>query len=220
LGEIMKLRISNIILISFVFSTAFLISGCYKPDDKFVTIPVPDVTATPPKVNQQSKPPVTITSPIPAGWYQNNSSHKWSAIIIHHSATATGNMASFNEEHIKRGWNGVGYDFVIDNGTYNSPDGQIEVTFRWKQQLTGAHTGETPNNWANEEGIGICLVGDFDQRPPTAKQMQSLAKLVKFLQTRYNIPSSRIYGHGTTPGGHPTDCPGKRFSMYQLKSML
>jgi N-acetyl-anhydromuramyl-L-alanine amidase AmpD len=50
--------------------------------------------------------------------------------------------------------------------------------------------------------------------------MQSLVQLIRFLQSRYNIPTSRIYGHGTTPGGHNTDCPGRRFPMAELKSML
>jgi N-acetyl-anhydromuramyl-L-alanine amidase AmpD len=50
--------------------------------------------------------------------------------------------------------------------------------------------------------------------------MQSLVKLVSFLQNRYGISKSRIYGHNTTPGARVTDCPGKRFSMVRLKSML
>ncbi len=113
---------------------------------------------------------------------------------------------------------GVGYDFVIGNGT-NSGDGQVEVTFRWRKQLTGAHC-KTPNNWANEKAVGICLVGNFNQTVPTRRQMQSLVKLVRFLQNRYRIPKSRVYGHKTTPGARVTDCPGKRFPMGRLKSML
>jgi hypothetical protein len=143
----------------------------------------------------------------------------WSAIIIHHSATERGNAAIFDKDHREiNGWDGIGYDFVIGNGT-NSGDGQIEVTFRWKQQITGAHC-KTDNNWANKDGIGICLVGHFNNYPPSARQMQSLAELVRFLQKRYNIDTSRIYGHGTTPGARVTDCPGHMFPMARFKSML
>jgi len=96
----------------------------------------------------------------------------------------------------------------------------VEVTYRWREQKTGAHCGGTAENWANKEGIGICLVGNFDVTVPTRRQMQSLVKLVRFLQSRYGIRKSRIYGHGSTPGAHITNCPGRNFSLARLKSML
>jgi hypothetical protein len=145
---------------------------------------------------------------------------KWTAVVIHHSATKNGSAAIFDRWHKEnKFWEGIGYDFVIGNGT-NSSDGQVEVTFRWRNQIAGAHCGGTPGNWANKDGVGICLVGNFNQTTPTRRQMQSLVKLVRFLQNRYNIPKTRIYGHKTTPGARVTDCPGKRFSMGRLKSML
>jgi hypothetical protein len=159
-------------------------------------------------------------SPAPRAWLPSRSERAWSAIIIHHSATDAGNAAIIDKWHREEnGWNGIGYDFVIGNGS-NSGDGEVEPTFRWRGQLTGAHTGGTPGNWANEEGIGICLIGDFDRTTPTARQMDSLVRLVRFLQQRYGIPKSRIYGHGSTPGGHSTDCPGSRFPMSRLKANL
>ena len=145
---------------------------------------------------------------------------KWVAVVIHHSATEKGNAAIFDKLHKEQNhWEGVGYDFVIGNGT-DSGDGQVEVTFRWRKQIPGAHCGGTSGNWANKDGIGICLVGNFCYRAPTARQMQSLLKLVRFLQKRYGIPRSRIYGHNTTPGARVTACPGKKFPMSRLKSML
>jgi hypothetical protein len=50
--------------------------------------------------------------------------------------------------------------------------------------------------------------------------MGALSSLVGFLQNRYGISESRIYGHNTTPGAGVTDCPGKKFPMARLKSML
>jgi N-acetylmuramoyl-L-alanine amidase len=144
----------------------------------------------------------------------------WTAIVIHHSGTRNGNAAIFDKWHREENhWDGVGYDFVIGNGS-NSSDGQVETTYRWSEQKVGAHCGGTPGNWANKDGIGICLVGDFNQTTPTRKQLQSLVKLVQFLQDRYHISKNRIYGHGTTPGAHMTDCPGRRFPMSELKSSL
>ena len=169
-------------------------------------------------------PPPTTTwksadKNIPPSWLPpSRLEKKWKAIVIHHSDTANGNATIFDKYHKSKYWEGVGYDFVIGNGT-NSSDGQVEVTFRWREQKTGAHC-KTPDNWANENAVGICLVGNFNQMVPTARQIRSLVKLVRFLQHRYEIPKSRIYGHNTTPGAHETDCPGKRFPMAWLKSML
>lgn len=170
--------------------------------------------------------PAVIKTPavldVPKSWYPDTSypERKWTAIIIHHSGTKTGNEAIFDRWHRQGNhWEGVGYDFVIGNGT-DSGDGQVEVTFRWQQQKTGAHCGGTAGNWANRQAVGICLVGNFNSRPPTNRQMQSLVKLIGFLQKRYNIPSDRIFGHRTTPGAQETDCPGKMFPMLRLKSML
>ena len=145
---------------------------------------------------------------------------KWMAIVIHHSGTRTGNAAIFDKWHREGNhWEGVGYNFVIGNGT-DSDNGKVEVTFRWRNQKTGAHCGGTRGNWANKNAIGICLVGNFNRTVPTRQQMQSLVKLTRFLQNRYGIPKSRIYGHNTTPGVPPTECPGKKFPMAKLKSML
>ena len=140
--------------------------------------------------------------------------------MIHHSATKTGNAAIIDDWH-KNGnhWKGIGYDFVICNGN-GEHDGVVEVTFRWKEQIPGAHVGGTRNNWANVDGIGICLVGDFSKKSPSRKQMASLTKLVRFLQKRYKIPNWRVYGHKDTPGAGVTNCPGRYFSVSQFKRSL
>ena len=157
---------------------------------------------------------------IPAEWYPPRHLEKpWKAIIIHHSVTTTGNAAAFDSYHKQKGWKGIGYDFVIGNGG-GTTDGQVEVTSRWKEQIPGAHVGGTPGNWANKDGIGICLVGDFRKTQPTYVQMQSLVKLIKFLQKRYKITESRIYGHRETPGyTGGTVCPAN-FPMATLKRLL
>ena len=158
----------------------------------------------------------------PAGWIPpRRYEKKWKAIVVHHSYTKKGNVKLFDNYH-KNGhkWKGIGYDFVIGNGN-GSGDGKVEKTFRWDKQIAGAHCGGTPNNWANEDGIGICLVGDFTRYRPTERQMASLVKLTRFLQKRYNIPKSRVYGHRTTPGyKNGTECPGKYFPMTKFKAML
>ena len=201
----------------------FVLSGCVfneEPTARIVYNPNTDINLVRPTDIKPKPTPRNIDRNIPRDWYPpSRLERKWEAIIVHHSATSNGNVAIFDKQHREEmHWDGVAYDFVIGNGT-DSGDGQIEVTFRWRGQIAGAHC-KTPNNWGNEKGIGICLVGNFDYTSPSVRQMQSLVKLVRFLQNRYRIPKSRIYGHGTTPGARVTDCPGRRFPMARLKSML
>lgn len=179
-----------------------------------------------PKISTPDVPKVTVPqtySKYPPGWVPPRGSRerRWKAIIIHHSAQSTGNMAMIDKYHREaNGWDGVGYDFVIGNGS-ESRDGQVEVTFRWRKQVAGAHCGGTPNNWANESGIGICLVGDFTRTRPTYRQQLALTKLVRFLQKRYGISTRSIYTHADTPGyTRVTRCPGRYFQMNTFKRSL
>jgi len=143
-------------------------------------------------------------------------SREWRHIVVHHSATPTGSMASFNEAHIKRGWDGVGYHFVIGNGS-GTGDGEVEPTYRWRQQLQGAHAG---NAEYNQHGIGICLVGDFEHGGrPTPRQMSSLRALVRFLQVKIGIPTYEVIGHCDVPPRH-TECPGRWLDIAAFRASL
>lgn len=215
-------RISTFFILTFV---VIFVVGCGPRADMTPRIVgrvdrISPETAAPPPVDV--KPTFPRYSKYPRSWVPSSSrERRWKAIIIHHTGKGNGNMAMIDEYHrnVKR-WEGVGYDFVIGNGK-GSGDGLVEVTFRWRRQIAGAHCGGTRNNWANEAGIGICLVGDFTKTRPTYRQMQSLKRLVRFLQKRYKIPTSRVYGHCETPGyTRGSVCPGKYFPMAGFKRSL
>jgi hypothetical protein len=162
-------------------------------------------------------PSPLMASALPTGpraWIPKVAPRPWKWIVIHHSATPSGNMALFDKEHKAKGWDGVGYDFVIGNGT-DSGDGQVEVTPRWPIQKWGAHA-KTVDNRYNEYGIGICLVGNFDIDHPSAKQMQSLTRLVSFLMQTYHIAPENILGHRDTK---QTDCPGRLLDMAMVRRL-
>jgi len=141
---------------------------------------------------------------------------KWKYLIIHHSATEEGDAYYFNILHRRRGWNEIGYDFVIDNGTKGKQDGAIEVSPRWTNQENGAHCRAAE---MNSRGIGICLVGNFSKEPVSEKQMDSLVYLVNVLKKYYGIPASHIMGHGRVPGAR-TECPGKYFPWEKFRKKL
>ena len=66
--------------------------------------------------------------------------------------------------HLNRGMkNGFAYHFVISNGSRKARDGEIYLSNRWKGQLDGGHVKK---HSANKTSIGICLIGNFEIRPP------------------------------------------------------
>ncbi len=168
-----------------------------------------------PKPQPQQQPKI---GNIPSAWVPLASAvpRKWNWIVVHHSATAEGGAARFQKAHQEKGWDELGYHFVIGNGT-DTGDGVVEVGGRWPVQKHGAHA-KTPDNQYNEHGIGICLVGNFDITRPTAKQMASLTKLVAFLADKYNVRQADIIGHQMT--GKQTDCPGKNMDIAALRNSV
>jgi hypothetical protein len=149
----------------------------------------------------------------PADWKPRAPARDWKWIVIHHSATPTGSMNFFDKEHRAKGWDGVGYHFVIGNGT-STGDGQVETTPRWPAQKWGAHA-KTVDNRYNEQGIGICLVGNFDVERPSPNQMKNLSRLVSYLMQTYRIAPQNVIGHRDTKA---TECPGKFVNLASVRS--
>ncbi|MCE5334083.1 MAG: N-acetylmuramoyl-L-alanine amidase [Desulfobacteraceae bacterium] len=138
----------------------------------------------------------------------------WKYIILHHTATDSGSARTINNAHGDRGfWNGLGYHFLIDNGTLGKGDGQIEMSPRWIRQQTGAHCKA---GGMNEKSIGIALVGNFNNEAPTPNQMQALEYLLKALRDYYRIPVTNVAGHREVDGAK-TECPGRLFPLSSIR---
>jgi N-acetylmuramoyl-L-alanine amidase len=134
----------------------------------------------------------------------------WKYVVVHHSASEKGGLDQIDRDHRKvLGFEGCGYHFVIGNGT-DSPDGQIEIADRWLSQKHGVHCRNGKTSDVNEYGIGICLVGNFDESAPTPKQVAAAKALVAYLSDRYQIGSDHLGSHDQFADG-PTACPGKNF---------
>ncbi len=116
---------------------------------------------------------------------------KIDSIIIHCSATKAGQdftAADIDRWHRERGFNGIGYHYVI------RLDGKLEKGR--DVSLTGAHC----KGW-NERSIGICYIGGLDEngRPAdtrTNAQKRVLYQMIMDLQREYNI--LRVLGHRDT----------------------
>lgn len=174
----------------------------------------PPTTVRPAPQPPTAQVPTPAPAGVPAAWLPKAPVRKWEWIVIHHSATPVGGASRFNKEHVARGFDELGYHFVIGNGT-DTANGLTEVGSRWPKQKQGAHC-KTPNNDFNEKGIGICLVGNFDQSQPTAAQLQATAKLVAYLMRTYQIPADRVIGHGDAKA---TECPGKFLRIATLRRL-
>jgi hypothetical protein len=165
--------------------------------------------------------PSLPSSGLPPEWHPRAGARTrdWQAIVIHHAAMPSGDARTIHKVHLANpGWDGLGYHFVVGNGT-QSGDGEVEVGFRWREQREGAHARARKgddNRW-NLHGIGICLVGDFTTTAPSQRQMDSVVRLVRALMAEYGIPADNVVPHSFV---HATECPGARFPWGQFISRL
>lgn len=179
------------------------------PKQPVLTPPPPDSYSPP---SNQPIDPITVNNP----WKPDAELRKWDYIVLHHTASDAGTVESIHEEHLKRkdkngnAWLGIGYHFVIGNGK-GMTDGDIEPTFRWRQQLQGAHAGVADYN---QHGIGVVLIGNFDRSPPSEAQLVAAKRLVSTLKREYGIATSNVIGHGDVKA---TQCPGKFFPLDKIR---
>jgi len=171
------------------------------------------------RVPEAARPVHRRETGLPYAWRPKTLSRPWRAIVIHHMASGVGSAAAIHRMHRQRGWDGLGYHFVIGNGTLTA-DGLVEIGFRWKEQRVGAHCRAPragDDNWWNKNAIGICLIGDFTNTEPTPRQMDQLVRLVRLLMDEYDIPASEVEPHGEIKD---TACPGREFPWGEFQRRI
>ncbi len=120
---------------------------------------------------------------------------RYTSITIHCTATHPGMVIGVHEIrkwHLKRGWEDVGYHFVIRRS------GVCERGRALHRQ--GAHVKHH-----NKRNIGVCLVGgiDKDGRPEdnfTKEQFATLRSLIIDYTAVFNIRAEGVKGHRDWPG--------------------
>lgn len=139
---------------------------------------------------------------------------RWDYIVVHHSAGSYGNIEFLQKVHRERQSkdpiDAIPYHFIIGNGN-GLKEGEVASDWRQKYNIWGAHVSGR-NAMRNFRGLGICLIGNFEDDSIPEKQYASLVTLTKQLMSTYGIPLKNISGHGYTPG-ESTKCPGKNFPM-------
>lgn len=155
-----------------------------------------------PGLTESRLPLAAISNPTTAPGAANSgvapASSVWKRIILHESASATGDLAALDAQH-RKDYGGCAYHHVINT------DGRTEASARWaEQQFSPADPANT-----TEPAIHIVLIGRFDRQGPTASQRAELARLIGKLSADYDIPASAVLLHRDVD---PTcDCPGPKF---------
>lgn len=122
-------------------------------------------------------------------------------IILHHRA-GTGDVISIHNEHLKKGWNGIGYHFYVRK------DGTV---YRGRPiEKVGAHT-----EGFNVDSIGICFEGNFEEEFPKAQQISSGRLLIGHIEECYG-KKLEVVRHSDLC---VTACPGKNFSLEKVKEI-
>jgi LysM repeat protein len=142
---------------------------------------------------------------------------QWKHIVIHHSGTSLGSGKNIDRYHREERHmeNGLAYHFVIGNGK-GMKDGKIYIGGRWKKQIEGGHLAI---HSLNLNSIGICLIGNFEKERPSARQLNSLEALIRYLQKATGLPTDAVTTHKLIHPKH-TLCPGRRFPTQAFMDRL
>ena len=116
-------------------------------------------------------------------------------MIVHCSDSIDGDAKTFRQWHKARGWNDIGYHFVIRR------DGEIEMGRM--PSVQGAHT-----KGHNPDSIGVCLVGkqDFNE--------------VQFISLRRLYSELGIWFSGLTAHAHNEFSTFKTCPNFDVKEVL
>ncbi|MEK7216294.1 MAG: peptidoglycan recognition family protein, partial [Chloroflexota bacterium] len=105
-------------------------------------------------------------------------------------------------QHLANGWPGIAYHFyVFHHRIYYTGDW---ATVRYHTAgVDDPATRQIVSSY-NEDGIAVCLAGDFTKRPPRPGQLVLARKLIENLRFLFERPLP-VFAHRTLT---PTACPG------------
>jgi len=133
-------------------------------------------------------------------------------IILHHSLTKDGEVVNWNairKYHVNTlHWKDVGYHFGIEliGSRYEILTGRLMTE-------KGAHT-----KGYNGDSLGVCLIGNFDEKEPPEEQWRLAVDFVRSLCTICYISPQSVFGHRDF--ANYKSCPGSSFSIEKFRSQL
>ncbi|MZQ99472.1 MAG: hypothetical protein GT601_17535 [Acidaminobacter sp.] len=124
-------------------------------------------------------------------------------LALHHMDHPTWGLEEAHAEHLKRGWSGFGYGWLV------MKDGWV---IEGRGFNFGAHTADH-----NGHLLSVVFQGDYDGKDKEMPDVQFNAgiELVKWL--KYKVPTIKVVdGHRHW---RPTACPGIYFPLQEMKSL-
>lgn len=116
-------------------------------------------------------------------------------VIIHHSGDEHNDVWDIANHHVVNNrWAAIGYHMVIGK------DGSRYWCHNFNVQA--AHT-----YGHNDHTVGICLIGDLNNRWPTEAQLRSMKQVLPHIPFEFTIKAHRDYRN--------TDCPGRTFDEWR-----
>jgi N-acetylmuramoyl-L-alanine amidase len=185
--------------------------------DPLAHIAEPETDIVPPTAMKDDEPePEPDLSPLPGNGYVLVPRSKWTRndprsnsrpmgrvtrITLHHTAEH-GSVATLpdievvrrieNYHRNGRKWCAIGYHYLVGK------DGRVYEGR--PANLQGAHVLSE-----NENNIGISMMGDFDKKMPSARQLAALKAFLDDTRDRFKVSKGRVYGHRDL---NRSICPG------------
>lgn len=132
-------------------------------------------------------------------------------VVVHHTGSILGRFDSpwlvrARHKYI-RGFDDIGYHYLIGNGVIT---GEGRLYNGRPVEAQGAHA------WGyNPDSIGISLIGNFDRKKPTDKQLENLINFLVENCKKFNIPTNEIYAHNELD--KEKACPGRFVDMQEIR---
>ena len=135
-------------------------------------------------------------------------------IILHCSATPDGQEFSWDaikRYHVhNRGWTDIGYHYGVE---YNA--GNLVLLQGRKPWVMGAHCKAAKRNG---DSLGVCVVGQFDDEPPSNEVFETAVRFLAQLCFVFRISPMNVRGHREY-----TDmktCPGSKWDLTKTRSRV
>ncbi len=116
-------------------------------------------------------------------------------VISHSGANPRLSLEVIGQAHVKHGYPGIVYDFVVDGS------GQVYKVSELED------VADPRNDWSLH-GVNVCLLGNFGSAPPPLVQLEGASRLCAWLAGQLDLGPEEIVGLGHLTH---TDSPGATF---------
>jgi len=142
-------------------------------------------------------------------------------IVLHCSASEWGDADVINEWHKERGFDQIGYHFVVLNGYHTYKQYKTEkVDVDYVGKIEKGRNIEKPGahvKGMNSDSIGICMIGNETFHK---KQIRITKDLIYRLMREFKVPITNVIGHYETETGATQGKTCPNYDMTKVRSSI